>query len=688
MSRVPSAVHVAAAALNQTVGDWSGNQRRIEQAIHAARARGAVLLALPELCIPGYSLGDRVWMQGTVERSWRMLAELAPQSLGMVVLVGLPVSHRGALYDVVAVLADGQVRALVPKENLATGDVQYETRWYSGWERGRVDTFVTPDGTHLPMGTLIFEAAGLGCFGVEVCEDGWKGVRPGSVAALAGAHLVINASASWFILGKHARRRALCADVSRQDRCAYVYTSLSGCDSTRLIFDGSVFVAVDGRIEVEAPRFRFRDEVVLVDTVIDLAAIERGRLAEGSWRFQVEAQQAGTYGTAPTLIELDLVVPEAAPPPAGPPYWERRAVASIDPSLDWVVAEGFLKGPLGEQDLAHLELELGLAMGLYEYLRKSGVPGVALALSGGRDSAMCALLVHRMLTYANPGLDAAAVRALMRGRLVTAYLATENSGEATETAARELAEELGAEHLVCRMQEAVDLHRRLVGEMVGEEITWEVPAHDVPLQNVQARLRGSLIWMVANLRGRLLLATSNLSEAAVGYTTMDGDTAGGLAPISNVPKSLVTAWLTWAARAHGYRSLRHVLDTPATAELRPSAEEQTDEGDLMPFAVLDRLMYHFAFLGEDPLVMFQRLWPEFSGRYGGDPRAFAAHIRKFVRLFCGAQWKRERFAIGLRVTAFDLDPKTGFRFPPVQAPFREELAELDAWVERLAVSKG
>jgi NAD+ synthase (glutamine-hydrolysing) len=217
--------------------------------------------------------------------------------------------------------------------------------------------------------------------------------------------------------------------------------------------------------------------------------------------------------------------------------------------------------------------------------------------------------------------------------------------------------------------------------MTGLELTWE--EHDLPLQNVQARLRGSLIWMLANLENHLLLSTSNKSEAAVGYATMDGDTSGGLSPISDVPKSLVQAWLRWARGFHGYTSVEPVLGTPATAELRPAEFAQTDEDDLMPFEVLDRLMYHFVQLGQSPVEMFRTLWPELSEGYDADASAFAAHIHKFVRKLCFAQWKRERFAIGFRVTAFDLDPKTGFRFPPVQAPFGEELDELDRYVASL-----
>jgi len=120
-----------------------------------------------------------------------------------------------------------------------------------------------------------------------------------------------------------------------------------------------------------------------------------------------------------------------------------------------------------------------------------------------------------------------------------------------------------------------------------------------------------------------------------------------------------------------------------TAELRPPEQGQTDEGDLMPFAILDQLLYQFVEKGQDPLEIFLALWPSLASHYEQDPRGLAADIRRFVGLLCGAQWKRERFAISFRVSAFDLDPKTGFRFPAVQAPFTEELEDMDRYVARL-----
>ena len=685
MRGAPLAAHVAAASLNQTVGDWSGNAQRIRQAIAVARDRGARLLALPEMCIPGYSLGDRLMMRDTLDRSWSTLLSLTADTAGMVVIVGLPVRHRDVLYNVAAVVADGHIVGLVPKENLATGDVQYENRWFSGWPRGHVEPFAL-DNLTIPMGSLVFDAFGLGRFGVEVCEDGWKGSRPGSLYALCGAHTIINPSASWFVLGKHRVRREMVQQLSREDHVVYVYTSLAGCDATRLVFDGSVFIAQDGRTLAEGDRFRFDADVHVVDHVADLAGLERLRMEEGSWRQQVEGLQRGDHGRQPTVVQVsgDFSTP-LAPPSVGP-YWlegtQADRTAQADPSLGWLHRAGLIPA-FEERDVPHLELELALATGLREYARKCGIPGFVVALSGGRDSSMVATLVQRALRYDRPDLEPEALAAHVQERLVCAYMATENSGSHTRNAARALAQELGATYHEAEIQRAVDTHVQLARDLTGVELSWREPAHDIPLQNVQARLRGSLIWMVANLRGFLLLSTSNKSEAAVGYATMDGDTSGGLAPISDVPKSLVQVWLAWAARFHGLESLAHVVRVPATAELRPPDRAQTDEDDLMPFEVLDQLIFHFVQRGQSPLVMFQTLWPAMQPHYGGQPKAFAQDIRKFVRMFCAAQWKRERLAISFRVAAFDLDPKTGFRFPPVQAPFTEELNALDHYVDTL-----
>jgi NAD+ synthase (glutamine-hydrolysing) len=678
-----SHAHVGVASLNQTVGDWIGNTLRILEVIQKAKMKGVQLLLLPEMAISGYSLGDRLLHKGTLTRSYQVLQRVASarEAQGLIVCVGLPISHRGVIYNAVAVLAEGKIKGLIAKEHLATGDVEYEERWFQAWPSGLTEVWIAPDGQRFPIGNLIFEAQGVGRFAFEVCEDAWRGNRPGSRYAVEGAELILNPSASWFSVGKHAQRRHMICQNSRADHCAYLYASLLGCDNTRLIFDGALLIAADGALISEGDRLRFCDSV-LESAVVDLDNLRRARREVGSWRRQV-SEAAAHPERAPQVVHISHNSTPVEPPEAPPAPWLAPSTPHADPSLAWLEREGLIEHSLTHQDLPHIELELALSLGLDNYTKKANIDRLALALSGGRDSAMVALLVHRMLHYRYPGATKVALKRITEQTLITAYLSTDNSGEATRTAAHALAQELGATFHDLSIQEAFKVHQSLIEGAIGHPLSWRDDVQDLALQNVQARLRGSVIWFLANLNKALLLTTSNKSEAAVGYTTMDGDTSGGLAPIADVPKSLVSLWLAWAERFHGYESLKLINHLAPTAELRPSERAQTDEDDLMPFEVLDRLIYGFAQLRQDPKELFVSLWPSLKGRYEGDARAFKAHIHTFIRLFCFAQWKRERFAVSFRVSAFDLDPKSGGRYPVIQAPFTEELAELDAYVEEL-----
>ncbi len=675
--------HLAVASLNQTVGDWSGNERRILEVIEEAKNRGVKLLCLPEMCVSGYSLGDRLLRAGTMERSWDRLVSIAEQTSGIAVGVGLPIVFEGVIYNAMALVADGGISGLAAKENLATGDVEYENRYFNPWPHGRVVEYRGPDGTTVSLGTQLFELPGLGVVAFEICEDAWRGIRPGSTYALAGAEILMNPSASWFYIGKQQKRRRLVQQISMEDHCAYLYASLLGCDATRVIFDGSLFIAVDGQVTAEGRRFLFDRDWELVDRVVDLGAIRQIRMEEGSWRAQLSRQLGGEFGKSPPTVRVEgrFETNREAPPPL--PYYLPGAPEHLDPSLQYLEETVLKNRAITDRDLNHLELELALSLALRDYVAKTGIRSCCLALSGGRDSAMVALLVYRMYRYSYPELSDAEIRDRVRVGFTCAYLGTENSGEATRSAAEAVAHEIGAQYLEGSVQSALDQAHETVGRLVGSQLSWDNPDHDLTLQNIQARLRGTLIWTIANLNRSLLLVTSNKSEAAVGYTTMDGDSSGGLAPIADVPKSLVKLYLAWATEFHNLGGFERINAMEATAELRPQDRAQTDEADLMPFEVLDQIMYAFVQLGLEPVAIFKRLWPAFQSRYDSDYAAFGSHIRKFVRLFCFAQWKRERTAISFRVTAFDLDPKTGFRFPPVQNPFTDELNELEQLIARI-----
>jgi NAD+ synthase (glutamine-hydrolysing) len=244
---------------------------------------------------------------------------------------------------------------------------------------------------------------------------------------------------------------------------------------------------------------------------------------------------------------------------------------------------------------------------------------------------------------------------------------------------------VGAEFIEWSVDAIVEDYERTVSEAVGCELAWE--RDDVALQNIQARARGPGAWLLANLRHALLLTTSNRSEAAVGYATMDGDTCGGLAPIAGIDKAFLLDWLKWMettgpASIGPLPALAVVNGLPPTAELRPPAASQTDEADLdlMPYRVLDAVERAAIRDKQLPIEVFETVRPQFP-EY--DAQQMGAWVERFFRLWCRNQWKRERYAPSFHLDDENLDPKTWCRFPILNSGFERELAELRAHVRAI-----
>jgi NAD+ synthase (glutamine-hydrolysing) len=325
-------------------------------------------------------------------------------------------------------------------------------------------------------------------------------------------------------------------------------------------------------------------------------------------------------------------------------------------------------------------------------MRKSRSRGFVVSLSGGADSAaiasMCACLVglaardlgldglKRVLDYV-PGLSAAQdVPQVVDALLTTVYQSTRNSSAVTRAAARGVAEGLGARHLELDVDAQVQGYVSMIEGALGRQLDWQTD--DIALQNIQARTRAPSVWLLANISGALLLSTSNRSEAAVGYATMDGDTAGGLAPIAGIDKAYLRRWLVWLEREGpaglaAIPALAAVNVQAPTAELRPAAENQTDEGDLMPYDLLDAIERAAIRDKRGPLEVFElmaALFPQ-HGKV-----ALVTWIERFFRLFARNQWKRERYAPSFHLDDENLDPKTWCRFPILSGGYERELKQL------------
>ena len=643
-------IRVGAGCLNQIPLDWSGNRRRILEAISQARSADLSLLCLPELAITGYGCEDHFLSHEVATRAWDSLLQITPHSSGLIVALGLPVWIKNAVYNATALLVDGKIAGLVAKQNLAGDGLHYEPRWFKPWPTGQ---HIHSDfhGKNIPIGDLIFKLGDIR-IGLEICEDAWVANRPGRHFSSSGVDIILNPSASHFAFGKQEIRQQFTREGSRAFGAAYIYANLLGNESGRAIFDGGGLIADHGKITAEGPRFSFQ-EVTLISKTVD---IERNRLHQAR--------------TASRRVEV-----QDHPEVSLPFDWPKTTPEQPQDPLP----------PMSKEE----EFTRAMALAYFDYMRKSWSKGFVVSLSGGADSAAVSSLVKIMLQLATHELGQQTFRdrlaylnlpedpsIWMHHLLFCAYQGTKNSGETTRQAARHLAHFLTCDFAEWEVDSLVEEYERSVEKVLNRPLSWE--NDDLTRQNIQARVRAPSIWMFANLRNALLLSTSNRSEAAVGYATMDGDTSGGLSPIAGIDKNYLRHWLRWLEhqglpQTGPYPALSHINSQQPTAELRPPKHKQSDESDLMPYDVLDSI---------ERAAIRDKKGPKAAMTYAlqKHPNYSETEMKewiiKFFTLWSRNQWKRERYAVSFHLDDLNLDPKSWCRFPILSSGFAEELAEL------------
>ena len=659
-------IKVGAAVLNQTPLAWDQNKANILEALTRARADGTTLVCLPEMAITGYGCQDAFQSPSVQAMALDVLFdEILPQTAGLVVSIGLPLLYRNSLFNAAALACDGEIVGFVCKRYLAGDGVHYEPRWFKPWElgaRGHVEI----RGRSYPVGDIYFDIGGVK-IGFEICEDAWVASRPGTAMAGRGVDIILNPSASHFAFDKLEVRKRFVIEGSRAFGVTYVYANLLGNDAGRIVYDGGALIATTGHLVAVGRRFGYG----LVDLTSSVIDVEQSRMVQ-TWtnsfrpRFDEPPGECARAAFAWPARDLELT-PIAAPEP-----WERS--------------------PHKKEE----EFTRAIALSLFDYMRRSSSRGFVISLSGGADSTACACLVAQMchlavaelgmdgfkqrLAYMKSLADAATPEDLVGQLLLCVYQATRNSSDVTKDAAREVAAALGAEFMSLDVDALVAGYTAMIEQAIGRELTWA--SDDITLQNIQARVRAPGVWMLANLRGALLASTSNRSEAAVGYATMDGDTAGGISPIAGIDKAFLRRWLAWLetdgpADLGPIPAVRAVNVQQPTAELRPLERAQTDEADLMPYPLLDAIEGAAIRDKQDPLETFLIMRVHFPDI---PARQLALWVERFFVLWCRNQWKRERYAPSFHVDDKNLDPKTWCRFPILSGGFTRELATLRAYV--------
>ncbi|HET8859728.1 NAD(+) synthase [Marivirga sp.] len=611
---------IAGATVNQIPMDWDGNAYNILEALKEADAQQIEILCFPELNICGYGCEDVFLSDWLWKKTFKTLTEkILPFAPNLAFTAGFPFKFEDKMYNCVAFCKNGEIQYIIPKQNLAKDGVHYEPRWFNEWEIGK-QSKVNVNDIDIPIGDYVIDYANFK-IGFEICEDAWRTDRPANRLVKRGVNLILNPSASHFAIDKSISRQALVVGSSEKYNCTYVYANLLGNEAGRMIYDGELMIAQNGEL-------KYRNELL-----------------------SFKNYQLGIWDTENDKTKI---------------------------------FDSFVSNP-------YQEFRKAVSLALFDYLRKSYSNGFVLSLSGGADSSTSAVLVAEMIRLGIQELglllflqrihkeewyeelkDKRDSKKVIANRIfTTAYQSTENSGKATLESAKQLADEIGAVFYHWNIDDEVKGYTQKISKNIGREFTWE--QDDIALQNIQARARSPIIWILANIKNALLLTTSNRSEGSVGYATMDGDTSGSIAPIAAIDKPFIIQWLKWAEENLGYKSLSYVNSLQPTAELRPKSESQSDESDLMPYPLLQKI---------EELAIRERLSPveiyiDLKISWEGEKSIVKPSIQKFFNLWSRNQWKRERIAVSFHLDDYNVDPKTWCRFPILSSSFKDELDELE-----------
>jgi NAD+ synthase (glutamine-hydrolysing) len=566
-------LRVAAAQVNTSVGDIDGNARLIEKWIGLAEDQGADLVAFPELTITGYPPEDLVLYDNFIAANKTALNRIASAVGDIVAIVGFADSEETPtgtkLFNSAAVLHNRKVVTTYRKIHLPNYGVFDERRYF------------TP-GSECPVLSINGIKVGF-----NICEDIWEEIGPSEVQCANGAQIIINLNSSPYESGKQGDRVDIVTDLSRRNRVYTLYTNQIG-GQDELVFDGGSMIAgPDGELLGTSPRFE--ESLLVVD--IDAAALEHSRLQHQS--FAISQDELDAIGQSSTI---DITVGSSPKRPK----LQDLSIHRLD-RLDAVYR--------------------ALVLGTRDYLKKTGFKKVAIAVSGGIDSAI---------------VTAIAVDAIGADNIVGVALPSRYSSPGSITDAEDLCTRLGVELWKIDIEPGHSAFEEMLGDV------FEGTEPGLSEENTQSRVRGNLMMSIANKFGWLILTTGNKSEMATGYATLYGDMAGAYAVIKDVPKTLVYELCEHRnQRGPGSPIPVAIIEKPPSAELRPN---QFDEDSLPPYDQLDRVIHMYIEERMSPDLIIE------NELVLGKDGASEAVIRRIIRLIDINEYKRRQSAPGPKIT--------------------------------------
>ena len=632
-------IKVAAGTPDIRVADCEYNRAEITALIDKAYATGVRILALPELCITGYTCQDLFFQQALLDGALNSLREITEHTAGsdMLISVGCPLRFRGELYNCAVVLKDGKILGVVPKKFLPNYNEFYEKRHFTAAPEGQFD--IELFGESVPFGLgLLFECRAMPelVFAAELCEDLWAAEPPSISLALGGATIIANLSASNETIGKDMYRRELVNSQSARLLCGYVYASAGSGESTQdLVFGGHDIIAENGIILAESKLY----STGLTVTEIDVQKLASERRRNTSF----------TGGIRPGMrrIPFDMEVMPT----------ELTRIVRRTP---------FVPNTAAETDKRCEDILTMQAHGLEKRIRHTNAKTLVIGISGGLDSTLALLVcVEAMKLLGRPASDILAVTMPCFG-----------TTKRTRSNAERLCELLGTQLRIIDIAASVKQHFRDIGH--------DESNHNVVYENGQARERTKILMDLANAENGMVVGTGDLSELALGWATYNGDHISMYGVNASVPKTLVRHIVKYYAGTVENAELREVLmsifDTPVSPELLPADESgniaQITEDLVGPYELHDFFLYNGIRWCFPPKKVFRLAEYAFAGSYDRD--TILKWLRTFYRRFFSQQFKRSCLPDGVKVGSVTLSPRGDWRMPSDASPalWLKELEEL------------
>lgn len=616
-------VKVAAATPDIRVADVEFNTQNIINAMEEAQKNGAKILVFPELCVTGYTCSDLFDHSVLLKASRKALLEIAENTndKDMLVFVGAPLEVNGKLYNVAAAMNQGEIIGFTTKTFLPNYGEFYEMRQFTpGPQTVREITF---EGKKIPFGPqILFQAEGMEelVVAAEICEDVWSPIPPSIQAALEGATVIVNCSASDETIGKDTYRRALISGQSARLISGYIYANAGeGESTTDLVFGGHNIIAENGTVLKESSRYV--NEIIYSE--LDLQRITGERRKNTT--FQPLDEE--------TLVCVPFTVEET-----------KTFLTRTFPKKPFV--------PSDEQTRAQRceEILTIQAMGLKKRLAHTNARTAVVGISGGLDSTLALLVTARAFDML--GRD--------KKDIIAVTMPCFGTTDRTYQNACEMSKKVGATLIEVPIADAVNVHFRDIGH--------DPKDHSVTYENCQARERTQVLMDIANKTWGMVIGTGDLSELALGWATYNGDHMSMYGVNASVPKTLVRHLVKYAADDTKDEALKNVLydvlDTPVSPELLPPKDgdiAQKTEDLVGPYELHDFFLYFMLRFGYEPSKIFRIACMTFDGEY--DKETIFKWLETFCRRFFSQQFKRSCLPDGPKVGTVALSPRGDWRMP-------------------------